>query len=197
MSAEKTTLRASMRSRREAVEHSEARAAAQLVAARLSQLEAFQEATTVGIYSSFRGELDPALVVEQPAAKGKRFCLPTSHRETRDLSFHHVPTSSNTTAEGFTQQLVESTYGILESPGPEVPLDELDVVVTPALAFDRAGFRLGWGGGYYDRLLAALGARVTTAVVGYEWQLVEQLSHEPHDLPVQWVITPSEAMSTA
>jgi 5-formyltetrahydrofolate cyclo-ligase len=134
------------------------------------------------------------VVVEHTAASGKRFCLPRSHPATGTLTFHTVPTSGNTTVAALRAELVSGEYGILEPSGAHVPIEELDVVVVPALAFDRGGFRLGWGGGYYDRMLATLDENVTTAVVGYDWQLVDELPREPHDQPVQWVITPSGAM---
>jgi 5-formyltetrahydrofolate cyclo-ligase len=72
---------------------------------------------------------------------------------------------------------------------PVVPLAEVDVILVPGVAFTREGHRLGRGGGFYDRLLAALPARTRRIGVCYEAQLLDALPTEPHDQRVDAVIT--------
>ncbi len=191
MSAGKAGLRSQWRTRREAVTAQEAVQASVLLAGRLAALAEFEAATTVALFCAFRGEIDPMVVLNEPAAAGKRFVLPRTHRQPRHLTFHGIPTPPGATAASVRSTLMPGVFGILEATGPEVPIAELDLVVVPALAFDRQGYRLGWGGGYYDRALAELSASAVTVGVGFSFQLVDELPREPHDRPVSRVLTPS------
>jgi 5-formyltetrahydrofolate cyclo-ligase len=69
--------------------------------------------------------------------------------------------------------------------GPLVSLAEIDLLLVPGLAFTAAGARLGRGGGYYDRVLAALGPSTVTSGVCFAFQILKTLPLEEHDLPVQ------------
>ncbi len=73
--------------------------------------------------------------------------------------------------------------------GGLVALEDIDLLLVPGLAFTFEGARLGRGGGYYDRVLASLGPRTVTAGVCFEFQVLETLPLEAHDLPVQHICT--------
>lgn len=83
-------------------------------------------------------------------------------------------------------------------PGDDAATVWPDVVIVPMLAFDRAGFRLGYGGGYYDRTLAALRRdRTITAIgVAFAAQEVASVPHGEHDQRLDWVVTEREALET-
>lgn len=82
-----------------------------------------------------------------------------------------------------------SPFGVLQPPAdaPERPLHEVDAVLLPGLAFDRAGLRLGYGGGFYDRLLPGFGGLVIGVVWSPLW--VARLPGDPHDCRAGWVAT--------
>lgn len=82
-----------------------------------------------------------------------------------------------------------SRFGALQPPqdAPQVPLDTVDAILLPGLAFDHAGVRLGYGGGFYDRLLPAFRG-VTVGVIQHAL-LVPELPRDPHDCPAQWLVT--------
>nr|WP_254606012.1 5-formyltetrahydrofolate cyclo-ligase [Deinococcus sp. JMULE3] len=82
-----------------------------------------------------------------------------------------------------------SRFGALQPPAdaPQVPLDTVDAILLPGLAFDQAGVRLGYGGGFYDRLLPAF--RGVTVGVIQDALLVPELPRDPHDGPAQWLVT--------
>jgi 5-formyltetrahydrofolate cyclo-ligase len=86
--------------------------------------------------------------------------------------------------------LLATDYGPRE-PARRVPVDpaEVDVVIAPGLAFDREGYRLGYGGGHYDRYLARLGRRALRVGIGFEQQLVERVPREPTDERLDLVVT--------
>lgn len=95
------------------------------------------------------------------------------------------------TVHGWEAATELSRFGVLQPPAnaPEVPLAEVDAVVLPALAFDRAGLRLGYGGGFYDRFLSDFAG----PVVGVVWDALllpaGTLPREAHDRPAGWVVT--------
>ena len=84
---------------------------------------------------------------------------------------------------------LRSRYGILEPPAdaPQLAREKIDTVLLPGLAFDVSGTRLGYGGGFYDRLLS--GWAVRTVGVVAQALLVAHLPEEAHDLPAQWLAT--------
>ncbi len=89
------------------------------------------------------------------------------------------------------EDAVEVRPGLRE-PGPgahPIGVDELDLVLVPGLGFDRAGSRLGRGGGFYDRFLATLPGRTVTVGVAYEAQLIDVLPVEAHDAGVRMLLT--------
>jgi 5-formyltetrahydrofolate cyclo-ligase len=90
-------------------------------------------------------------------------------------------------------ELVEAGRGLREPPGPwlgTAAIARVDAVVVPALAVDRAGMRLGRGGGSYDRALARVRAGVPVVALLYDGELVDDLPAEPHDRAVTAVVTP-------
>ena len=89
------------------------------------------------------------------------------------------------------EDLVPGPFGILQPRTGAAPVDpqELSVVLVPAIAYDRRGYRLGYGGGYYDRFLPRLGRAAVTAGLVYDALLLAELPAEGHDRPVQWVLT--------
>jgi len=90
-------------------------------------------------------------------------------------------------------RLSDRGRGYREPPddAPELGLEEFDLVLVPGLAFDLAGGRLGRGAGFYDRLLTDRPSSVRLVGVGFDFQLVERLPREPHDVRLDGVLQPS------
>jgi 5-formyltetrahydrofolate cyclo-ligase len=146
----------------------------------------FAQSQTVLLYDAFRGEVTTDAIALAGLALGKRLVLPRTSKSDRKLWLHHYP--------GSPSALVEGAYGIKEPEAtwPMVAEAEIDLVVVPGVAFDRQGNRLGYGGGYYDRLLPALRhANLGVRLVGlaYGFQVVEQLPSDPHDIAMDNVAT--------
>lgn len=93
------------------------------------------------------------------------------------------------------EPLEEGDHGTYH-PLASAPLMRPDVVLVPLLSFDRRGYRVGWGGGYYDRTLALLRktGKVTAIGVAYAAQEVDEVPVDPYDQPVDWIITENEAI---
>lgn len=145
-------------------------------------------AQTVAVFLSFDGELDTRPLIDQLWRAGKRVYLPVLHPfSPGNLLFLHYHPSSD---------LVVNRLNIRE-PKLDVrdvlPLSQLDVLVTPLVAFDAAGQRLGMGGGFYDRTLQNW-RQYRLQPVGYahDCQQVDALPTEQWDIPLPAVITPSK-----
>ncbi|MFV9275956.1 5-formyltetrahydrofolate cyclo-ligase [Klebsiella oxytoca] len=145
-------------------------------------------AQTVAVFLSFDGELDTLTLIDQLWRAGKRVYLPVLHPfSPGNLLFLHYHPSS---------ELVVNRLKIRE-PKLDVrdvlPLSQLDVLVTPLVAFDAAGQRLGMGGGFYDRTLQNWRQhRLQPVGYAHDCQQVDALPTEQWDIPLPAVITPSK-----
>lgn len=177
----KSALRARMRAGRLALSPVQARAAADEAAARLLGVDELAAATVIAVYSALRDELATEALAAGLRARGVRVAYPRIQRGERMLRFHQVDDVAELTA---------GTFGILqpEADAKVVSTDELDALVVPGLAFDRGGHRLGWGQGYYDTTLATCG-RALRVGFAYDCQLVDEIPHEAHDVPMDIIVT--------
>jgi 5-formyltetrahydrofolate cyclo-ligase len=137
-------------------------------------------------YVAIRGELDPADALAAARAAGYVVALPRIEPgQPPRLRFHRVDATSD---------LCDGPHGLSEPLAgcPEVPVDGIDVMLVPGLAFDAEGRRLGYGGGYYDGAGRELRARRPSAVmvgVAYDFQLVDACPADERDVAVDVVVT--------
>ncbi len=96
------------------------------------------------------------------------------------------------------EALIEGEHGTFQ-PLATAPLMRPDVVLVPMLAFDRQGYRIGWGGGYYDRTLEMLRKTGTCVAIGvaYATQEVDAVPRGAYDQPLEWIITEREAIEVS
>jgi 5-formyltetrahydrofolate cyclo-ligase len=132
-------------------------------------------------YAAFRDEADPALVLDVLAGRGHPLALPALIGKGLPLTFRCWRRSD---------ALVIHPYGMAE-PHPDCPEVTPDVLLVPLLAFDAEGYRLGYGGGYYDRTLETLRAGRTVQAIGiaYAGQKVAVVPHSEHDQRLDAVLT--------
>lgn len=179
----KSSLRARMLRRRQALPSDHRTAASRAAARRLVGLPEVTAASTVASYVATSDEMDLSPAHRLLISRGVRLLLPRV--EGRELVL--APADAG---------LLPGFADIDEPVGPAVPLDELDVVTTPGLAFDRAGGRLGRGGGHYDRLLAVLPRRVVRVGVCFACQVVAAVPRTADDQPVDILVTEEETVRT-
>ena len=153
------------------------RAICQAVAA----TDEFRNASMVMLYLPIPGEVDTAPLAELTWQAGKRVCCPKFCGASRAMWPREIVLAH---ADSF-----DNSCG-LRSPVSmvEVALDEIDLVIVPAIAFDPACNRLGRGGGFYDRFLQDKKLRATTIGIGFSEQICPKLPIEPHDTPLDAVV---------
>ena len=135
---------------------------------------------TVALYLPIGSEINPKPLMSKLVAAGAKLALPC------------VQDDGSMVYRAYTRgdMLEQRPFGLLE-PNPEVPEVHPTLVITPLLGFDRTGNRLGYGNGHYDRALTRLRAQGRVFVCGLAFfgQEVEEVPAEPHDVPLDWVMT--------
>lgn len=182
--AEKAAFRRAIRAAQRSWSAERRRESDRALFARFLALPELAGAETVLLFHGMGAEPDTRALIAALLTAGKRVALPRC-RPGHTLEARRVGPDS---------ALVRHPYGMAE-PGEECPLlspGEVDLILVPALCYDRAGFRLGQGGGYYDRYLAAFSG--TAAGLCRAEFLQEQLPWEEHDRPVDLVLTEGETL---
>ena len=136
----------------------------------------YQEAKTIATYLSFPHEFQTQELIEQALKDGKKVLIPKTYPKGRMEFVVYHP-----------QQLVKTSFGLLEPQGDleVVEPSQIDLIHVPGLAFTTEGYRIGYGGGYYDRYLEHfVGQNLSTI---YPCQ-VQEFNLEDHDIPVQEVL---------
>ncbi|MAX82114.1 MAG: 5-formyltetrahydrofolate cyclo-ligase [Crocinitomicaceae bacterium] len=148
----------------------------------VEQHPAFQAAITVFCFVSFRSEINTLPILELALKQQKAVAVPLVNRTEKVMEAIKI-TSLN--------QLQPGYMGILE-PSPELEkLDPktIDLCFVPGAAFDKAGHRIGYGGGFYDKFIPQLRQGCKTIGLGYAFQVIEAIPFEEHDHPLDEVIT--------
>jgi len=188
---EKTKLRKEYISARESMSLEESRAADALITKHILSSDHYKDAKTIFVFISVEGEVDTAPVIHKAFSDGKTLLVPRT-REERLLEA--VPVG----AEEFLQRARTDwprCYNISEPPDdlPAAEGIDLDLVVVPSLALDKWGYRLGYGGGFYDHFIKSARAQknspVFAAVQRAAFVRDEALPREPYDEPVDIIIT--------
>lgn len=184
--AAKARLRAEMKGLRAALTPVELAAGAERAAARLQAEPAWRQARTVCLYASFRQELGTGPLLGAALQQGKRLVLPRA-RADGTLGLHAVVDLTG---------LRPNHLGIPEptAADPVVTPGEIDLFLVPGLAFDEEGRRLGYGAGFYDRLLAQARRDAACLGYGYDFQVSPEVPTEPHDQKLGMIVTPERCL---
>lgn len=184
--SEKQALRRAVVGRINALDPSRRAAEEAQLAARFAGLPGFERAGSVLLYvSAFPEEIDTAPLVRQALDRGKTLILPRVDRPARRLRLYLVADPA--------ADLRPGALGIPEPRRtcPEVGPERVDWALVPGLAFDARCYRLGRGAGYYDRLVPTLRPDAPRWALAFDPQWVDDLPVEPHDAPLDGVVSPS------
>jgi 5-formyltetrahydrofolate cyclo-ligase len=180
ITAEKAELRAKVKRLLAALSPEQLGARSRLACERLTSLRVFARAHIVMLYLPLPGELDCMPAIEETWRRGKLVAVPRVRWDTRVIE----PVICESL-----QCLVEGRYGLREPVGPAVPLEAIEFVVAPGLAFDSRGGRLGRGGGFYDRFLCQKALWAMRCGLALSDQLVQRVPTETCDQRVDMLVT--------
>lgn len=153
----------------------------EMIKKRLFNEPILEQCHTIALTISRQPEVDTYEIIKAYWQLGKRVAVPKCNPKTRTMDFYHITSFSQ----------LETVYMDLQEPIPEkttyVSPEEIDLMIVPGIVFDQLGYRIGYGGGYYDRYLTNYnGHKISLA---FHLQIVEELPKESHDIPVDFIIT--------
>ena len=172
----KASIRKSVLKKMKGLELENKRKADQALIQRLRSLPAYQAASVIATYLSFPHEVDTSFLIDAAQEDGKQVVIPKTYPKGCMEFVAYDP-----------QNLKPTAFGLLEPEDATQAVDQskIDLIHVPGVAFQKDGYRIGYGGGYYDRYLADFdGATVSTI---YACQEVD-FAPAPHEIPVQEVI---------
>ena len=168
---------------RDTLSAAERDAKAEIIIKNLLATELYQKANHIMLFAAFGSELNLLPLVETIIKAGKHAYLPVVDKKINrilPIEVHKL------------EDLKPGCYGIPE-PSPDNYLestpDLLDLIITPAVAFDNDKYRIGYGAGYYDRFFASLKNDIIKIGVGFDEQLISEVPREPHDIQLDYVLT--------
>ncbi len=184
----KTNLREQIMAKRAALSEAECRNAMRAIAEHAISTVPFEQQDVIAGYwaSNRNAEIDMRLLLEMLEENGHALCLPVAKQADAPLIFRRYHRGD---------RLVHHAKFPIEEPAGTRPEITPNVLLCPLLAVDKRGYRLGYGGGYYDRTIKQLRSlddvnkRLLTVGIGYGFQLVDTIPAKPHDEPLDLLIT--------
>ncbi len=145
----------------------------------------YLRAKSVLAYASFGSEFDTSFLLGHALTDKKILIMPRVDKEMQQLQLHRVH---------HMDELVAGQWGIRE---PQIDAEivmpnMIDFILVPGVAFDRAGFRIGYGKGFYDKLLLAVNPASTRLSAAFDGQIIDAVPNEVHDQRVDIIITPTQ-----
>lgn len=181
----KNEIRILMKNKRELLSEGQRKDYNQKIRDRLFSLDHFKECPALFTYVSFGSEADTIAIIETAFRIGKRVYIPKV--EGREMNFYEIHSLNS---------LTRSKFGILEPAGSDHPYPEYEdlinkkIMLLPGLAFDKAGNRIGYGAGYYDRYLGKYNEKDWLKIgLAYNFQVVENIPADDTDIRADYIIT--------
>jgi len=187
---QKTTIRKEILEKRKSHDPKSRAAQSRSIIRTLLKRREFQKADKILIYLSKDGEVGTDNLLGLAFELGKRVCVPVVDRESNELRISELSGPD-----------VSFRLGAFEvrEPAEEdlnfVSPDQIDLVIAPGLAFDRRGGRIGYGKGYYDRLLSRLGSQVPRIALAFDFQVLDAVPQDKDDIQVDAIITEKNTMN--
>lgn len=144
----------------------------------------FKDSRNIFTFISFKSEVDTHNIIKESLNLGKKVSVPLTLPKTKEM----LPVI----IKSF-EDLKPGTYGILEPDNNtnQIKLDNIDLVLVPGLAFDPQGYRVGYGGGYYDRFFKKLSKNTIKVGLAFDFQIIDKCPTNKFDLPVDYILTES------
>lgn len=183
IAGDKQAMRMRALERRAAIPQARRNSAAAKLADRAQEISALAPGSIVSGFMAIREEIDPSALLTRLNGLGHGLALPVVQGKGRPLTFRQWTPGD---------ALEEGAFGI-PVPGADAGIAVPDIMLVPLVAFDKAGYRLGFGAGFYDRTISGLrdSGDLVTVGVAYDEQAVPAVPREPHDQRLDWMLTPT------
>jgi 5-formyltetrahydrofolate cyclo-ligase len=157
----------------------------QNIVTRILQMPLFERAQLIASYAAINNEVDLTALHQKAWSLGKRIALPVVEEQGGPLDFKIFEENAS---------LIRNRFGIFQpaEDAQQVLASEIDCIFVPCVAVDLMGYRLGYGHGYFDRFFAQ--HIVTSVAVAYDFQVLGELPHAPHDRPMDWIVSDTESL---
>lgn len=181
---EKKRFRKEIIKKRKEIPKEEVMRRSEIIKENFINLDGYKKAKIIMAYLPFKNEVDTLPIIYNALENNKKITVPKTYTETKKM-FPAV-------IEDLEQDLDYGNYGILEPREDKLKFlepVELDLIIVPGVAFDENGYRLGYGGGYYDNFITKLRDDVVLAAVAFEEQVVEEVPLNSWDKKVHFIFT--------
>jgi len=153
----------------------------------IAAMDEYIEADRILLYASYRSEAGTMMIIEHALSAGKEVVLPRVDEDKGCLT-KHVISSLSDIGEGF-KGIPEPVTDVC------VRVEDVDLIIVPGVAFSPQGARIGYGGGYYDRLLPRVKGTRPIVALAYEEQIFPEIPAEGHDIGMDTIVTPERIIS--
>ena len=161
-----------------------------IITDKLLNLDCIKNAKNIMLYLDFNNEVSTYSLIKKLLNLGKIVSSPITLKEERKL----IPSQITDLKNG----IQYGAYNIRE-PKPEcspaINIKDLDVIIVPAVAYDKNCYRLGYGGGFYDRFLENLRKDAVTIGIAFDLQIFDEVPKEPHDAQLDYIVTESRILT--
>ena len=186
----KEDLRRTILSKRDSMDAADNKRLSGTICRSLIALSAYESSKTIMCFVSFRSEVNTGIIIKNILDRGKRLVVPVVDIRTKSLKLSYVNSIGD---------LVPGAYGIPE-PSPssfrEASPEDIDLVLVPGACFNLKGYRIGYGGGYYDKFLPEIRKDALSLGLCFDFQIVSSIEPEKHDIPVDMVLTEKRMIKT-
>lgn len=152
------------------------------------KLEEFKLCKTLFLYSSIGNEVETRQIAEDALKNNKKIAYPKTNLKTKEMEFYYVDQLNQLTRGKV------GSFSLLEpqdNQSNKVTPNQDTLIIVPGLAFDQHMYRIGYGGGFYDKYLQNYPSAVTVGIC-YDFQIIDNVLPENHDIPLQHIITPTK-----
>lgn len=157
---------------------------------KLLSMDCIKNSKTIMLYLDFNNEVQTTELINKLICLNKVVATPITIIDKRELDPRQITDLKNGIKIG--------TYGIREPKeecSPRINLEDIDVIVVPAVAYDKNCYRLGYGGGFYDRFLQKLRNDCITIGIAFDLQIFDSIPKESHDAQLDFIITESRIIT--
>jgi 5-formyltetrahydrofolate cyclo-ligase len=180
---QKKLIRKSILEKRNSLSAQEIKQSEILIMNNLMKLNQFILSQNIFCYLSFRSEVPTKGLIEYCQQQGKKVYIPVCVNETKEMIISRYDSDI---------ELAASNYGVLEPTSETIKIADrniLDTAIMPGAVFDRRGYRIGYGAGYYDKFFAHTNKQIFKIALAFSFQIVEDVPKDDFDIPVDCIVT--------